>query len=144
TGVSGHLTGMIDPSDGTVDFYLDLSTLKTGIDRRDKDMYRTLNIDDHPFAEFTGSLTIGFDPDSDLEQVVRAEGDFTLHGVTRQIAVEGTIQKQDDGFLLQAEWVVLLSDHDIEPPGILFYRVTDEQEVRIEATLEAVEREEVL
>lgn len=144
TGISESLTGMIDPSDGTVDFYLDLTTLKTGIDRRDRDMYRTLNTDELPFAEFTGNLVNEFDPDTESEQVLRTEGEFTIHGKTRTIAVEGTIRKTEGGFLLQAEWILLLSDYDIEPPGILFYRVTDEQEVRIEALLEPVGRDEVL
>ncbi|MEX0894499.1 MAG: YceI family protein [Balneolaceae bacterium] len=143
TGTSEHLTGMIDPSDGTVDFYLDLTTLKTGIDRRDRDMYRTLNTDEHPFAEFTGSLVNEFDPDTESEQVLRTEGEFAIHGNTRSIAVEGTLRKTEGGFLLQAEWILLLSDYDIDPPGILFYRVTDEQEIRIEALLERVDRDEV-
>lgn len=144
TGISESLTGMIDPSDGTVDFYLDLKTLKTGIDRRDRDMYQTLNTDEHPFAEFTGSLANEFDPDTDSEQVLRAEGEFTIHGMTRSIAVEGTLQRTEEGIRLEAEWILLLSDFDIDPPGILFYRVTDEQEVRIEVLLESVNRDDVL
>lgn len=142
TGSSNNLTGMIDLQENIVDFYLDLSTLKTGIDRRDRDMYRTLNVEEHPFAEFTGSLTSSFDNESTQSQPVIVEGEFTLHGVTREVTIEGELQKQGDELHLEAEWVLLLNDYNLEPPGILFYRVTEEQEIRIEAVLQAHDRDE--
>ncbi|MEX0928762.1 MAG: YceI family protein [Balneolales bacterium] len=139
TGVSGHLTGMIDFEDNIVDFYLDLSSLETGNSRRDRDMYRTLNVDEHPFAEFTGELLTSFDERSSVRQPARAGGELTLHGVTREVVVEGTLQKQADGILLEAEWILNITDYEIEPPGILFYRVRDEMEVRLEAILQPTE-----
>lgn len=142
TGESGYLTGMIDLEENVIDFYLDLSTLKTGNSRRDRDMYRTLNVDENPFAEFTGSLESAFDQNSTARQEVRVRGEFTVHGVTREKTVEGTLQKQNDTIVMEAEWVQTLSEHDIEPPGILFYRVRDEMDVRIEATLRPSEREQ--
>lgn len=142
TGESDYLTGMIDFEENVVDFYLDLSTLKTGNGRRDRDMYRTLNVEEYPFAEFTGSLESSFDENSTASQEVTVRGEFSVHGVTREKTVEGTLQRRDDGIVLEAEWVHSLSEHEIEPPGILFYRVRDEMDVRIEATLRPTEREQ--
>lgn len=141
TGESGYLTGMIDFDENLVDFYLDLSTLKTGNSRRDRDMYNTLNIDDHPFAEFTGTLESHFDLNSVEKQTVTVRGDFTLHGITVEKTIEGTLQRQGDSILLEAEWVQDITDHDIEPPGILFYRVRDEMDVVIKAELEPVQND---
>jgi polyisoprenoid-binding protein YceI len=135
TGESDHLTGMIDPDELLVDFYLDLNTLRTGIDRRDRDMFRTLSVADYPFAEFTGSLPSSFNPYSDEEQTVTVTGQFTIHGVTRDVDIEGTIRKKSEGFEIEAQWTLNLNDYDIEPPGILFYRVNEEQVVRIKALL---------
>lgn len=143
TGRSGNLTGMIDLQENLIDFYVDLNTLKTGIGRRDRDMYRTLNVDDYPFAEFTGSLVSQFDENIAEPQVAIVEGEFTIHGVTRQIRIEGELQKQGEDLHLSAEWIILLDDYGIDPPGILFYRVTEEQEVRIEAVLQPYPREEI-
>lgn len=140
TGESGHLTGMIDFEKNIVDFYLDLSTLETGNSRRDRDMYRTLNTEEYPFAEFTGELETSFDQNSTGEQTVRASGEFTIHGITRETVVEGTLQKEGDELLLEAEWILDITDFDIEPPGILFYRVRDEMDVRIEARLHSAKR----
>lgn len=143
TGRSDYLTGMIDLSRNEIDFYLDLETLETGNDRRDRDMYRTLNIEEYPFAEFTGRLQSDFDEDSSGPQSVKAVGEFTVHGVTREITVEGDLQKFGDSLLLNAEWILDLTDYDVEPPGILFYRVADEIEMKIEATLEVRQRDEL-
>ncbi|MEX2455710.1 MAG: YceI family protein [Balneolaceae bacterium] len=141
TGKSNHLTGMIDPSERVVDFYIDLNTLKTGIGKRDRDMYSTLNVEEHPFAEFTGTLNSPIDMESTEKQTVEVTGDFTIHGVSREVTIPGTIQKNEDHLLLEAEWTLNLNDYNIEPPGILFYRVNEEQEVRIEATLLPQDRE---
>lgn len=142
TGESGHLTGMYDPKENILDFYLDLSTLETGIGRRDRDMFRTLQVEEFPFAEFTGSLGGGFDFGSSEKQAVVARGEFTIHGVTREVSIEGAMQLQGENIQLEAEWVLLLDDYDIEPPGILFYRVNEEQELRIKVTLRPHNREE--
>lgn len=135
TGESDYLTGMIDFEENLVDFYLDLETLKTGNGRRDRDMYRTLDVDNHPFAEFTGSLDTPFDTKSTAVQNVTVTGDFILHGVVRKKTVEGTLQKVENGLKLTAQWTQNITDHNIEPPGILFYRVNEEMEVRLEALL---------
>ncbi len=144
TGESEHLTGMVDPEDKTVDFYLDLSTIKSGIGRRDRDIYRTLDVDRHPFAGFTGTITTDVDWTSPETQQVRVSGTFTLHGVSREVEIEGSINREGEALRVQAEWEINLNDYDIEPPGILFYRVNEVQEVRMDATLEAYPRNEIL
>ncbi|MDX1639793.1 MAG: YceI family protein [Balneolaceae bacterium] len=139
TGTSDHLVGLINLAESTVDFYLDLNTLDTGISKRDKDMKRTLETDKYPFAEFFGKLTSDFDTTSTQPQQVTVRGDFSIHGVTREVEISGTLQKTDRGLLVRAQWILDLSDYDIEPPGILFYRVEEEQDVEIEATLTPTE-----
>lgn len=141
TGESGYLHGMIDFHENLVDFYLDLNTLRTGIDRRDRDMFRTLNVTEYPFAEFTGSLETTFDHNSGDRQSVVVSGEFTIHGVTRELEVEGYLQKQGDSIKLEAEWILNLHDYDIEPPRILFVEVREDQEIRIEAVLEPQPRD---
>lgn len=140
-GSSNHLTGLIDFDKNLVDFYIDLQTLDTGNGKRDRDMYSTLNVEEHPFAEFTGSLNSSFDPESSEEQKVTVAGDFTIHGVTNSVQVDGTLQNMDNALQLKASWILNLEDYQIEPPGILFYRVDEEIEVQIEAELELQEGE---
>src|SRR5690606_14338056 len=91
TGTTQNLTGQANLGDGTVAFYLDLTTLRTGIGKRDKDLRRTRETDDCPFAEFCGKLVTDVDPHSTDLQIVQVRGDFTVHGVTREIEVEGWV-----------------------------------------------------
>ncbi len=134
-GVSNNLVGKIDFDKNTVDFFVDLATLDTGNEKRDKDMRETLEVSEHPFAEFFGRLTSDFNTKSTEPQKVTAKGEFKVHGVPKTVEVTGTLRNTADGLKLTASWTVLLSEHDIEPPGILFYKVNDEQEVSIEILL---------
>lgn len=140
TGKSDHLVGKINLEDSTVDFYLDVNTLETGISKRDKDMLETLEAEEHPFAEFFGKLNSPFDPDKEGAQKVTVDGEFTIHGVTKEIAVKGTLEKTSEGLQLKAAWTLNMKDYNIEPPGILFYRVSEEIDIRINALLKPTEQ----
>lgn len=135
TGETDHLIGQINLEDGTVDFYVDLTTVDTGIGARDKDMRETLETGQYPFAEFFGSLDSAFDESKMGSQNVTVTGDFTVHGVTKEVSIDGILEKTGDGLKVSAEWELNIRDYDIEPPGILFYRVSEIQEVRMEVLL---------
>lgn len=135
TGTSEQLVGLINLADGTVDFYIDLNTLDTGIGKRDKDMRKTLEVDKYPFAEFFGKLMTDVDAVSEAEQPVTVQGTFTIHGVSREIEVTGTLQKVAEGLKLTAAWALNLEDYDIVPPRLLIVKVDPVQDVRIEAVL---------
>lgn len=139
SGESESLVGRVDLADSTVDFYVDLHTVETGIARRDRDMRETLEVDQYPFAEFFGTLNEEVDLDRREPQPVSVTGEFTVHGVTREITVDGTVEPLEKGLRLEAEWTLRLEDYDIEPPGILTYRVDEEQDISIEAVLTPVE-----
>lgn len=131
-GKSDHLTGLLDLDEDLVDFYVDMNTVDTGVERRNRDMRNTyLNTSEYPFAEFTGKLVSSFDPDKNEKQEAKTEGVFTIHGVEKEMVIEGTLEPRDDGIKLEASWTVLLEDHDIDRPGVLFYELADEQEVNI-------------
>lgn len=134
SGSSDHLTGKIDLETGIIDFYLDLTTLETGISKRDRDMRETLETDDYPFAEFYGELNTPFNPDSTAQKVTVA-GTFKIHGVEKDTSYTGTLNMTPQGLKLSAEWVLKLDDYDIEPPSLLFVKVDQEQRIEIEALL---------
>lgn len=139
SGRSGHLTGQIDIESRIVDFYLDLTTLETGIAKRDRDMRETLETDTFPFAEFYGELTTPFNPDSAGPQKVEVTGSFKIHGVEKKTSYSGTLEMTEKGLKIQASWVLLLKDFDIVPPSLLFVKVDQEQKIELKATLKHVE-----
>lgn len=136
TGTSEMLNGRISLADSTVDFYIDLNTLETGIAKRDKDMRQTLETEEYPFAEFYGKLASPFDPGEEGPQQVTVEGTFTIHGISRDISLEGTLNRTGEGLAVKTSWTLNMTDYEIKPPGILFYRVSEEIEIEIQATLQ--------
>ena len=135
TGRSDQLVGMINLADSTVDFYIDLETLRTGIGKRDKDMRKTLNVEEFPFAEFFGKLTTGFAQVLVGPQQITVGGLFKLHGIGLPIRIEGTLENTADGLRVRAEFSLNIEDYDIVPPKILFMRVDEIQRIRINALL---------
>ncbi|MDR9416319.1 MAG: YceI family protein [Gracilimonas sp.] len=139
SGQSDYLTGKINLENGIVDFYIDLTTLETGISKRDRDMKETLETDKYPFAEFYGEMTTPFDPDSTKPQNVTVKGTFKIHGVEKETTYSGTLQKVPEGLKLEANWILRLEDYDIVPPSLLFVKVDQEQKIEINALLSPVE-----
>ena len=135
TGVSDRLVGKISLPDSTVDFYVDVNTLETGIGKRDRDMLKTLDAENHPFAEFYGKLVSDFNPQNNDPQKVIVEGQFTVHGVSKPVTIDGTLQKTNNGLRVDADWTLNMKDYNIKPPGILFYRVSEKIDLSISATL---------
>ncbi len=140
-GSSQSLVGLIDLEEKIIDFYLDLETLDTGNGKRDKDMRLTLETDEYPFAEFYGSLTTPFDPENTEPQLAIAKGDFKIHGETKEVEIEGTLQKTNEGLLLKASWILNLEDYKIKPPRLLIIKVDENQEIDIEILLTPYEGE---
>ena len=134
-GVSEDLVGRVDLTDQSVDFYVDLNTLDTGIGKRDKDMRKTLKTDQYPFAEFFGTLLTPVDATSNEPQEVEVEGDFSVHGITRSLRIPGTLTFSEQGVRVQASWILNLNDYDIEPPRLLIIKVDEEQEITMDIVL---------
>lgn len=135
TGTSPHLSGELDVAARTVDFYVDLGTLETGIGRRDRDMREALDTDRFPFAEFTGRLATAPDLSRSGPQPTRVRGRFSLHGVTRTVDVAGTLEHTRQGLRVRASWKIRLGDYRIEPPRLLGVKVDEVQAIEIDILL---------
>ena len=136
TGTSKQLTGLINFTDNSVDFYLDLETLDSGIKKRDKDMRLTLETKKFPFAEFYGSLLDSVDLTSLNPQTIRTRGNFSIHGVTREIDVDGEITVEQNTLHLKANWEIRWDDFNIVPPSLLIVKIDKIQKSSIDIRLE--------
>ena len=133
--LSENLNGELNVADSTLDFYVDLSTLSTGLKLRDEHMRENhLETDDFPFAEFTGKVE-GFNPAIADSQMVIAKGSFTIHGVSKDIVVEGKLIKEGNKICILAHFPVKLDDYNIKRPEFLFLKLSPEQKVTIKVEL---------
>ncbi len=129
--------------DFEVKIEVDLASLETGMALRDKHMRENhLETDRFPIVSFHGTELL--EPSQPAigvgEQVrFRVRGDLDLHGVTRVIEVPIEADRLDsDRILIRAAFPVRLSDHRIERPKFLFMKLSEEQQIRVEAVATAL------
>lgn len=86
-----------------------------------------------PKATFQGKI-IDFKTGTPGVQQVRAQGKLTIHGVTRDIDVPGTIETDGKKLLMKSKFKVKVADYDIEIPTIVFNNIAEEVEVTVDFT----------
>ncbi|WP_162343092.1 YceI family protein [Cyclobacterium salsum] len=137
TGESGKLNGLLDLDTNTFDFYIDLNTLETGIGLRDRHMRENyLETKEYPFAEFSGKFEESGQLNLNQPVMVKAVGTFKIHGQEKDLVIPGKVTKiSASEVLLEAEFQVKLSDYDIAIPQLMFYELSEIQQVTIKAIL---------
>lgn len=88
--------------------------------------------DKFPKATFSGILT-GFDFAQTGEQRVHAKGKLTLHGITKEVDIEGTAVSNDK-IVLKSKFIVRLADYNIKIPQLMFQNIAEEVEVTLDFT----------
>lgn len=89
----------------------------------------------YPKATFGGKLD-GFDASKSGTQSVTAVGKLTIHGVTRETKIPGTIEIADNKkALIKAKFMVKLEDFKIKIPSVVFQNIAEEVEVTVDFTM---------
>ena len=84
-----------------------------------------------PKSTFQGKI-VGFTPSVSDVQKVRAVGKLTIHGITRDIDVPGTIENLNGKLQLKSKFTVKLEDYNIKIPTIIWQNIAEVVEVRID------------
>jgi len=124
-------TGKYLTNKNIVEFSVPLDSLNTGIGLRDSHMRNEyLNTKQFPYAKFSGMITSA-DSASTLEYKVIAAGTFTLHGISKQLTVNGTIYNYGKLLKLESTFYIMLSDFKIDQPTFLFNTVDNKIKVHL-------------
>jgi hypothetical protein len=91
----------------------------------------------YPKATFQGKI-IGFKTNVQGAQKVQAVGKMTIHGVTKQIDVPGTIEMTGNKLLMKSKFMVRLSDYEIKIPTIVWQNIAEEIELTIDFTYKPI------
>jgi hypothetical protein len=84
-----------------------------------------------PKALFNGKLK-GFNSNAKGEQNVTASGKLTMHGVTKDIQVPGTVVFEGGKAAMKAKFMVVLADYNIKIPKLVWQNIAEEIEVKID------------
>jgi len=86
--------------------------------------------DKFPNTTFKGSIT-GYSQGQPGWQDATANGEFTIHGVTKNVDIEGEVQFSGNQCTMKATFPVRLEDYNIKIPKVVFYNIAEVVEVTI-------------
>jgi polyisoprenoid-binding protein YceI len=86
-----------------------------------------------PKSTFQGKIT-GYQQQATGEQQAKAVGKLTIHGVTKDIDMPGTIEVQQGKVVVKAKFIVKLADYKIKIPTMLWKNIAEQVEVTINFT----------
>ena len=151
-GKTGQIDGSVevdlsDVATAAGQFQVDLTTIKTGIEMRDQHMREGyLHTDSFPKAVFKlAKVTKASQkPLADGQPVeIEAQGELTIHGVTKSVNVSGTVTYMKESEATQARLPgdllhidvgtpILLSDFKVERPQFVILKVNDKVDLRVD------------
>lgn len=92
-----------------------------------------------PKANFQGKVS-GFASTVTGQQPVKAVGKLTIHGVTREVDLPGTLEVKGDRIMLAAKFMVTLEDYKVKRPQVLWSNIAEAVEVTLDFTLKPYEK----
>ena len=85
----------------------------------------------YPKAIFQGKIS-GYQSSVSGEQKATASGKLSIHGVTQEVQIPGTIENLKGAWKMKAKFMVKLVDYKIKIPQLLWKNIAEEVEVTIE------------
>jgi polyisoprenoid-binding protein YceI len=89
-----------------------------------------------PTSVFKGMIEGDYNLKKDGEYPVKAVGDLTIHGVTQKRSIPSVITVKGGVPSIKSKFNVKLVDHKIEIPTLVFEKLAETVEVKIDAALQ--------
>ncbi len=112
TTVTGEMTGGAGLSDVRGWVEAPVTTLKTGNDRRDRDLNKSMESEKYPTIRFELTGVTSTEPQSD-SMAVTLEGQFIIHGVTQEASLPAKVTFGPDGIRVRGTTPLNLKDYEI-------------------------------
>lgn len=120
-------------------FEVDLNSIDTGIGLRNRHMRDNyLETDKFPYTHFKGKLTKA-EKIAENEYQVTAEGKMFIHGVEKEISVDGNMTALDNGYHITTQFVTPLSDYKIKIPQLMFFKINENMQLELDFYVKKVE-----
>ncbi|MGC4023485.1 MAG: YceI family protein [Cyclobacteriaceae bacterium] len=86
-------------------------------------------------AKFSGKIIEQVDFTKDNTAEVRAKGELEIHGIKQVRIVKSKVTVKGNSVVIESQFLVPLSDHNITIPKIVNQKIATEIEVSVAATL---------
>src|SRR6188768_1691182 len=87
--------------------------------------------DKYPKATFQGKLS-GYDLKTSGAQNAKAVGKLSIHGLTKDVEISGTLEMQSNKVLMKSKFIVKLEDYKVAIPQIVWQNIAEQVEVTID------------
>ena len=95
-----------------------------------------------PYATFRGKLSDSLDLSIDTVYAVQAIGMLNVHGIDRVHEFIGKIVCEDSIAQLQSKFNLVLEDHEVKVPGVVFDNIAKQVSVRVYFRLSPFRKED--
>ena len=85
----------------------------------------------YPKSTFQGKIS-GYQASATGDQKATATGKLTIHGVTQEVQIPGTMVNANGTLTMKAKFMVKLADYKIKIPQLLWKNIAEEVEVTVE------------
>lgn len=92
-----------------------------------------LETEKYPKATFQGKF-IDFNSQPEGTQQVKVQGKLTIHGVTKEVEIPGTIEFNAKKVIMKSKFFVVLEDYKVMRPEMLWQKIAEQVEVSVEFT----------
>jgi polyisoprenoid-binding protein YceI len=134
---SAEVAGAIDLADQTFVFTIDNRSFKGfNSSLQQEHFYENyMETQLYPSSSFKGKIIEKIDLNSPDVQVVRAKGILNIHGIEQERIIKGTIQVTGGKLLVKADFSIMLEDHQIKVPRVVYQKIAEAVDVSISAQL---------
>ncbi|MDH4091701.1 MAG: YceI family protein [Cyclobacteriaceae bacterium] len=92
-----------------------------------------LESDKYPKSTFQGKVN-GFLNTAAGIQSVKATGKLTIHGVTKEVEIPGTIEFDGGKLTMKTKFIVKLEDYNVKIPQLMWKNIAEQVEVTVDFT----------
>lgn len=138
TAVNNEVASIVDAKSGDMVFQVPVKSFKFKralMQEHFNENY--MESDKYPKADFKGAIanaaTVNFAKDGTYD--AKVTGKLTIHGVTNEVSVPGTVVVKGSSITMKATFKAKLADYKINVPGVVADKVGKEASIVLEATL---------
>lgn len=132
---SRALEGVIDAGQRTFAFRIPMNSFKGFNSPLQQEHFNEnyLETARYPYATFKGKIIEDHDLSQSGMYTLRAKGLLYIHGRTQERIIKSQVRVQEGQLHVTSRFTVLLEEHDITIPKIVYQKIAEEIEVRISA-----------
>lgn len=133
---SQELRGIIDFKNGTFAFSIPVSSFKGFNSNLQQEHFNEnyLETDKYPRSTFSGKIIEDIDPSVDGTYSIRAKGKLLIHGVEQERIIRADIKIKNGVVDINSIFTVLLKEHNITIPKVVYQKIAEEIYVEIKGT----------